>query len=147
MMTIATFSTPDEAHLFRMKLGAAGIEAYVVDENMVQAYWLYSNAIGGVRVQIDEADLPAVKEFLSQETEIEAAADGEIEALNCPECGSTAIEADDTSRRVALFVVSLTAIPLPFSKDTWHCTACNHKWKTTATDDDEKKNPAESSEV
>lgn len=137
MMTIATFTTPDEAHLFRMKLGAAGIDAYVVDENMVQAYWLYSNAIGGVRVQIDEADLPAVKEFLNEDSEVQSLEDDA--SLNCPKCGSSSIEQDDSSRRVALFVVSLTSVPLPFSKNRWHCTSCDHRWNLSTTEEEQQQ--------
>ena len=54
MKTIATFSKPEEAHLFRTRLEAVGIPAFVQDEHFVQMDWLYSNAIGGVRVQIAE---------------------------------------------------------------------------------------------
>lgn len=59
MLTVATFSKPEEAHMLRLRLEAGGVPAYIQDENMVQTDWLYSNAIGGVRVQIDE-DVSAV---------------------------------------------------------------------------------------
>ena len=65
MTTVATFSKPEEAHLFRMRLEAAGIPAFVQDEHIVQMDWLYSNAIGGVRVQIADEDVPAAREFLA----------------------------------------------------------------------------------
>jgi hypothetical protein len=65
MITFATFSKPEDAHLLRLRLGAGGIDAYVQDENMVQMNWLYSNAIGGVRVQIDETDLEAAREIVA----------------------------------------------------------------------------------
>ena len=61
MKTIATFSKPEEAHLFRTRLGAAGIPAYVQDEHFIQMDWLYSNAIGGVRVQIADEDVEAAR--------------------------------------------------------------------------------------
>lgn len=65
MITVATFSKPGDAHLLRLRLGAGGVDAYVQDENMVQMNWLYSNAIGGVRVQIDETDLEAAREIVA----------------------------------------------------------------------------------
>lgn len=56
MITIATFTNPEDAHLFRTFLGSRGIEGFVLDEYMVQLFWHYSNAIGGVRVSVDEDD-------------------------------------------------------------------------------------------
>jgi hypothetical protein len=71
MVTIASLSKPEEAHMLRMRLEAAGFPAYVQDEHLIQIDWLLSNAIGGVRVQVAEDDLPAVKEFLAAEEEPE----------------------------------------------------------------------------
>ena len=59
MTTIATFPTPEDAHLFRTWLGAQGIEGFVFDEYFVQLFWYYSNAVGGVRVVAGNADAEA----------------------------------------------------------------------------------------
>lgn len=56
MTTIATFTVPEDAHLFRAFLGAQGVDAFILDENFVQWFWHYSNAIGGVRVVVDDSD-------------------------------------------------------------------------------------------
>lgn len=56
MTTIATFTVPEEAHLFRTFLESRGIEGFVLDENFVQLFWHYSNAIGGVRLTVDDED-------------------------------------------------------------------------------------------
>lgn len=56
MITIAAFPSPEDAHLFRAFLGSRGIEAFVQDEFICQIYWLYTNAVGGVRVQVYEED-------------------------------------------------------------------------------------------
>ncbi len=69
MTTIATFTVPEEAHLFRTFLESRGIEGFVFDENMVQLFWHYSNAIGGVRVAVDDDDVEeaatAYQEYMS----------------------------------------------------------------------------------
>lgn len=65
MTTIATFSKPEEAHLLRMRLESVGIPAYVQDENLIQADWFHSNAIGGVRVQVADQDVPEARAFLA----------------------------------------------------------------------------------
>lgn len=59
MTTIATFPSAEEAHLFRAFLGSREIEGFVLDENICQIYWLYTNAVGGVRVQVDDEDVEA----------------------------------------------------------------------------------------
>ena len=56
MTTIARFTLVEDAYLFRMFLGSHGIEADVLDEYVVQLFWNYSNAIGGVRVGVADED-------------------------------------------------------------------------------------------
>lgn len=57
MTTVATFTVAEDAHLFRSFLESRGIESHVLDENMVQWFWHYSNALGGVRVVANEEDV------------------------------------------------------------------------------------------
>ena len=64
METIATFSKPEDAHLLRMHLESAGIQAFIQDENLIQLDWLLSNAVGGVRVQVADEDVETALEFL-----------------------------------------------------------------------------------
>ena len=68
MTTLATFSKPEEAHLLRGRLESGGVRAYVQDENLVQMNWLYSNAIGGVRVQISDEDIDEARSILRRDT-------------------------------------------------------------------------------
>ncbi len=56
MMTIATFLTPEDAHLFRTFLGSSQIEGFLFDEHLTQWFWHYSNAIGGVRLMVSNKD-------------------------------------------------------------------------------------------
>jgi len=64
MVTLATFSKVEEAHLLRMRLEDGGVPAYLRDENTIQIDWLYSNALGGVRVEVDEENVEAAKAIL-----------------------------------------------------------------------------------
>jgi hypothetical protein len=56
MKTVARFQLPEEAHLLRGYLEAGGVKASVLDEHVVQLFWHYSNAIGGVRVVVSDND-------------------------------------------------------------------------------------------
>ena len=67
MTTVATFNLPEEAHLLRMRLESAGIEAFVQDEYVYQTF---VSAIGGVRVQVADVDVPTVREFLAEDAGI-----------------------------------------------------------------------------
>jgi putative signal transducing protein len=124
--TIATFSKPEEAHLFRMRLEAAGIPAFVQDEHFIQMDWLYSNAMGGVRVQIADEDLEAARDFLSADSPQSCP---EAVDVVCPFCGSHDTSPDELPRRIAFLSLLLVSFPLLLSRHRWHCSSCNHVFK------------------
>ena len=55
-ITIATFSYPSELTVVKSKLESEGITCFVKDELTVQTYGLYSNAIGGIKLQVLQQD-------------------------------------------------------------------------------------------
>jgi hypothetical protein len=126
MITIATFSKPEEAHLCRMRLEAVGIPAYVQDEHLVQMNWLYSNAIGGVRVQVADEDLASAQEFLGADSPQDSTAEADVV---CPACGSPHAVPDDLPRRISFLSVLLFHFPLPFKGGRWRCSACHQSFK------------------
>ena len=56
MTTIATFPTPEDAHLFRAFLESRGIAGFLLNEYVTQLFWIYSNATGGVRFEVADED-------------------------------------------------------------------------------------------
>ena len=54
--TIAQYREAHEAYLAKGALAAAGIEAVIRDEHVVGVNWLYSDAVGGVKLDV-ESDL------------------------------------------------------------------------------------------
>jgi rubredoxin len=124
--TIATFSKPEEAHLFRTRLEAAGIPAYVQDEHLIQMDWLYSNALGGVRVQIADEDVQAALEFLAADS---PQAPADAVSVVCPKCGSDRTAPDELPRRLAFLTFLLFNFPLLVSRHRWRCAACNHVFR------------------
>ena len=63
MTTIATFHKSEDAHLLRMRLEAGGIAAFLADETVTQMEWGFFT--GGVRVQVADEDVPAVRALLA----------------------------------------------------------------------------------
>ena len=49
MINLASFSMPGEDRLFRTRLEAAGIPAFVQDAQVIPMQWLCSNALYGVK--------------------------------------------------------------------------------------------------
>lgn len=57
--------TPTEAHLLAGALRRAGIDAEVADANLAQAHSLLTIALGGARVRVQAADLPAAQALMA----------------------------------------------------------------------------------
>lgn len=66
-VTIRRYSLPFEAHLDRSRLESEGIGAFVADEHTVNMQWMLSNAIGGVRLQVQEDDLYRARQILEED--------------------------------------------------------------------------------
>ncbi len=67
LVTIASFSFPHEAHIARAKLDSEGIPAVLADEFTISMQWLYSNALGGVKVQVPPSCAQRALEILAQD--------------------------------------------------------------------------------
>lgn len=88
LTTIYRFSHPLEAQIARARLEAAGIPAFVADEHTINMQWLYSNALGGVRLQVPMVCREdAVALLATDESEALRAEQGSSE-FQCLRCGS-----------------------------------------------------------
>ena len=67
MKTLASFNLPMDAYLLRARLEGSGIAAYVRDENLITLDWLYSNAVGGVKVDVMDEDYEQALQLLESE--------------------------------------------------------------------------------
>lgn len=88
--TIATYSHPFQAEVDRQVLEQEGIRTFLADDNIVGANWLWSGAVGGVKLQVAESDVSRAAALLEahreQQSEAEAAAAGGV-TFPCEECG------------------------------------------------------------
>lgn len=55
-----------EASLAKSILDSAGVESFLVDDNLVRLHWFYSNAVGGVKVLVRAEDADTARELLQQ---------------------------------------------------------------------------------
>jgi len=126
LRTIATYSFPYEAQIARAKLDSEGIPAFVADEQTINMQWLYSNAMGGVRLQVPEVCVQQALELLSEDSsEIVEQQEG-YDIAPCTVCGSKNTEPYQQGRRWAFLVFLGLSFPLFPVKNTVRCVECGH---------------------
>ncbi|MGB7996922.1 DUF2007 domain-containing protein [Photobacterium halotolerans] len=131
MIVVARFSFPHEAHIAKASLEAAGIHSHLADEHTVNVQWLYSNAMGGVRLMVAKQQAEQARDILScdfsQAVESQAVEDSHIftgEADACPRCGSHDLLPYTKGKRPAFVVFLLLGFPLFFYRHGYQCEAC-----------------------
>ena len=72
-VTIATYDKVTDAHIALGRLAAEGIEAQLFDDHLVQMDWLYSIAVGGIKLRVSRGDAKAAQVVL--ETDYSAVLD------------------------------------------------------------------------
>jgi hypothetical protein len=83
--TIATFGTPEEAHMALNVLQDAGIASYLENVNVSGALGLSGSMMCEVNLQVAEEDETRALEVLAKET---AVPEGSATARTCPKCGA-----------------------------------------------------------
>lgn len=128
LVVVGAFTSVHQAELARSVLEAAGIETVLADEHVVSMHWMYSNAIGGVKVLVSEERLDEARTVLESRAE-------DVDPPTMPEKGGPAGEtcercgASDFGSRLsfgAIAAVSWIAlgIPLGFPKRRRYCRQC-----------------------
>ncbi len=65
-ITVKTFTYQNELSIILGRLESEGIECFVKDEFAVQVTSFYSNAIGGIKLQVRESDLEKAIEIMKE---------------------------------------------------------------------------------
>ena len=134
LVTVATFSYPTQAYVPKARLEAEGIRVFLADEQTITMNWLYSNAIGGVKLQVREPDVERALEILNQEPTGTKTTDAkpaeEEQRRECPRCHSTTVRYQKYSTRLAFVSLLILNFPIPFLKKKWKCLDCGYEWKS-----------------
>jgi hypothetical protein len=128
-ITLRTFSQPLEAHIVKSKLESEGIDCALADENIVRIDWLWSNAVGGVKLKVHESQVEAANEILKSAI---ATHEPTETGVSCPSCKSGDIYLEPKHRRGILFWAFLVGIPIPFLNKAWICRDCGSVFDKTA---------------
>lgn len=137
LVTVQRYRDLAEAFAGRSLLESAGISAWIADEHLVRMNWFLSDAVGGIRLQVDESDEAGAQEILKEEVPqtITYGEDQVYVQPTCPKCGSADVTLGGGTERgrslVALYVLS---VPVPPREAAWHCEACGAEWAEAEDD-------------
>lgn len=133
LVTVRHFRDLPEALAARAALEAAGLLCFLQDENMIRLDWGYSNALGGLRLQVP-ADQAALADELLTSAPADEGEEGDEESgdeRRCPRCESSKIAREQSGDGRALVSLFLLALPLPLGETVWRCNRCGARWTDT----------------
>ncbi len=133
-VTIKTFTYPHEAYVIRGKLESEGIRTFLKDEMTVQVYNFYSNAIGGVKLQVLEEDaekaLNIVNSVEEVPREVVVFSKKELDGTDiCPFCHSENIGHSKKPGWLTLIPYLIVGFIFPVYKNSYLCFDCEKQWK------------------
>jgi hypothetical protein len=130
LVTVRQYRDLTEAQLAKGILDSAGIFSFLRDENTVRMDWVWSNLMGGVRLQVGEQDRDAAQAVLAQPIPDQIQLDSEIpyDQPRCPRCGSLDIQYQAIHKRAGLASIILF-VPIPIPKRAWICESCGAQWR------------------
>jgi len=140
LVTVQIFTLPTEAELARLRLESNGIGSSLKWEFTIGVINLYSNALGGIQLQVEENDAEKAREILIEagfipkddapKRKIQIIDKAAIEdKTKCPYCGSENI---DTVVHPNIWVVIfyfILGVIFPIFKSWEKCYDCEKEWK------------------
>lgn len=127
LITIASYSFPIEANIAKASLEAAGIPVVIGDEYTINMDWLYSNALGGVRIKVPGPYADMAREILSQDySHLLVEQFGEDIEARCSRCGSKNVTQQTKGKKPAFMVFLLLGFPIFFYQHGMRCRDCGN---------------------
>jgi hypothetical protein len=136
LVTVRRYRDLSEAMVARGVLESAGLFCFLRDENVVRMDWAYSNAVGGISLQVAVEDAAAATDLLNQPMPESIAVEGEADYFQpiCPRCGSMEISAERMGQKAAMTSLFVVGLPLPLGVEAWRCHACGARWADDGDD-------------
>jgi hypothetical protein len=136
LVTIRTYDNYITANIVRERLDFQGIYAVIKDEQTVTMNWLWSNAIGGIKLQVLEQDVEKATEILQKDestyeaqTESDAFTSEDKTIYNpnnkiCIYCGSKNTNPIQYDKNWAYTALLFLGFPIAKKSNKWHCFHC-----------------------
>ena len=129
-VTLRQFRDLPEALLAKGSLESAGIQTYLVDDNMIRMDWFISNLLGGIKLKVRAEDAEAASEILNQPIPemLDVEGVGNFEQPKCPRCQSLDVSYEELNKPVA-YMAAYAGVPVPVYKQGWTCHECGNQWE------------------
>ncbi|MGA2201194.1 MAG: DUF2007 domain-containing protein [Terriglobales bacterium] len=129
-VTLRQFRDLPEALLAKGSLESAGIEAYLVDDNMIRMDWFISNLLGGIKLKVRPEDAEAAGEILNQPIPemLNVEGVGNFEQPKCSRCQSLDVTYAELNKEFS-YLTAYAGVPIPVYKKGWTCHACGNEWE------------------
>jgi hypothetical protein len=129
-VTLRQFRDLPEALLAKGSLESAGIQAYLVDDNMIRMDWFISNLLGGIKLNVRAEDAEAANEILNQPIpeNVEIEGIGQYDQPKCPRCQSLDVAYQELNKLLS-YGSAYFGVPIPVHKKAWTCHACGQEWE------------------
>ena len=129
-VVVRAFTNVPDAHVARSVLDAASIPTRIADEHLVAADWLYSNAIGGVKLLVPEdraEEALAVLDAIPTDVELPPYLSGQDAGDKCPGCGGQEFELVALGSRRAGLSCLVAGFPFISVRRAYQCRQCGRR--------------------
>lgn len=142
LVTVRTFTYAHEAAIAKSLLQSEDIYCFLKDELTIQANPFYSNALGGVKLQVPACDACRAADILNASAQADCSEPKTItvhtehgELDECPACLSEEISlVKKASKRFFGISLLLLGFPLPLFSQVYHCYNCGRDIKVARKD-------------
>lgn len=131
LVVIARYRDLPQAGLDKSILEDQGIFCFLENEFTVGVNWLYSTALGGVKLKVLEEDATRAKELLGGRHNIDddlALEKGVPPEELCPACHSSDIRGVNYTRTFAAISL-LLSLPFFYFMKRYRCAECGYRWR------------------
>jgi hypothetical protein len=130
LVVLCRFRDTPNALLAKGFLESSGLQSYLIDETVIRMDWLWSNALGGIKLCVKSEDAEEAAALLKKNIPdtISVEGIGEIEQPVCPQCNSLNISYADMNKRVAYASLLVLGFPISLKHGRWECQECGHQW-------------------
>ncbi len=124
-VVIKSYSYPYEAQIAKARLTSVGIPVIIQNEHTINMDWLYSNALGGVRVAVASDRVEDAKFLLNHDFSQDVDEEFNQSKKHCPNCKCNAIEPYTKGKRSAFLLFAIIGFPLNKYEHGYRCQQCN----------------------
>jgi len=131
-VTVAWHWNAINAWIVRNRLADEGLDAFVADEFVASTYWLYANAIGGIKVQVPREQVPLAQKVLARgKSDVFAATPStpaDADHGVCRNCGSAELCRERFAVRYVFLLWIVFGVPIPVPSSAVHCLGCGTRY-------------------